>query len=166
MFHRSSVSSQTPPPPPALSFGWLLSFLIDWWPPKAWALPLLFLIFCRSICHLEQRDNTPPHVPPWSRILSNAPPTIDMAFGWWLCPPIKRRPSKAKGPPISLNCFVAQFDSPNGTMTSPPHVPPWSPLYSNSSPIVATGHWLIVIRSEKQDDIYGASNIILPCPGR
>jgi hypothetical protein len=59
--------------------------------------------------------------------------------------PIKRRPSKAKGLPISLFFVVAQFDSPNGTMTSLPHIPPRPPLFSNSSPIVATNYWLIVV---------------------
>ncbi len=92
--HSTAVASHLKqPPPPTLLFGWLWHFLIDWQPPKAWAPPLLFSIFCRSICRPEQRDN-PPHTFRPSRVSSQTPPPLLMpTFGWLLCLPIK--PSKA-----------------------------------------------------------------------
>jgi hypothetical protein len=34
------------------------------------------LIFCQSIRRSVQGDNAPPHVPPWSHLLSKVPPSI------------------------------------------------------------------------------------------
>jgi hypothetical protein len=54
-----------PPPPPTLSFGWLLHFLNDVQPPKVWALPIsLFLDGSRfgtpskGISHVNRKTAT------------------------------------------------------------------------------------------------------------
>ena len=62
----------------------------------------IFFIFCRSIRRPKQLDNVPHTFRP-GRVSSPTPPSLSTTtFGWLLCPPIKRRPSKAKGPPIYL----------------------------------------------------------------
>ena len=57
-------------------------FLIDWWPPKAWSPPLLFSIFCCSMCRPERRDNPPPpHTFRPGRIsFQTPPPTVDADY--------------------------------------------------------------------------------------
>ncbi len=55
-------------------------------------------------------EKTPPHTFRPGRLSSSIPLPLSMpTFGWLLCPPIKRQPSKAKGPPISL--FFCQLIS-------------------------------------------------------
>ena len=62
----------------------------------------IFFIFCRSIRRPKQWDNIPHTFRP-GRVSSPTPPSPSTTtFGWLLSPPIKRRPSKDKGPPIYL----------------------------------------------------------------
>jgi hypothetical protein len=76
-------------------------FIINWRPSKA-TMYFYFFYFLPLHSTPQTMGQRPPHVPPRSRLLSNTPLTVATTFGWLLCPPIKRRPSKAKGPPISL----------------------------------------------------------------
>ena len=69
--------------------------------PRAQPISLFFLSLA-SIRRPKQWDNDPHTFRP-GRVSSLTPPSpLTTTFGWLLCPPIKRRPSKAKGPPISL----------------------------------------------------------------
>jgi hypothetical protein len=62
----------------------------------------LFFSELASIQLPKHWDNTPNTFRP-GLVSSLLPPSpLTTAFSWLLCPPIKRRPSKAKGPPISL----------------------------------------------------------------
>ena len=67
---------------------------------------LFFIFLSCSVCCPERRDTHPHRFHPGHvyspMILQRLTPT----FGWLLCPPIKRQPSKAKGLPISLLKFV------------------------------------------------------------
>ncbi len=68
-----------------------------------------------------REETTPPHLfhPGCRSSLMPLPPSMP-TFGWLLCPPIKRRPSKAKGPPISL--FSSPINiPPQTTGNRPPH---------------------------------------------
>jgi hypothetical protein len=97
--------------------------------------------FSSSIHHSRQRDNTPPHVPSGCLSSSMPLPLSMPTFDWLLCPPIKLRPSKAKGPPISL--FFLSINIPPQTMGNrPPHTfrpglasSPMHPLKSTPSSI-------------------------------
>ena len=92
---------------------------IRWRPSKA-TMYFRCLFFSSSIRRSKRRDNTPPHVPP-GRLSSSMPlPPSMPTFGWLLCPPIKRRPSKAKGPPISL-FFLSINIPPQMPGNRPPH---------------------------------------------
>jgi len=69
----------------------------------------IFLLLA-SIRRPKQWDNGPYTFRP-GPISSLTPPSpLTTTFGWLSCPPIKRQPSKAKGPPISL--FFRQFIRP------------------------------------------------------
>lgn len=101
----------------------------------------IFFIFCRSIRRPKQWDNVPHTFRP-GRVSSPTPPSPSTTtFGWLLCPPIKRRPSKAKGPPIYL-FFLSINSTPQTTGSRPPHTfrpsiasSPTHPLTSSPSPI-------------------------------
>ncbi len=68
---------------------------------KAQPISILFLSLA-SIRHPKQWNNAPHTFCP-GRVFSLTPTSpLTTTYGWLLCPPIKRRPSKAKGPPISL----------------------------------------------------------------
>jgi hypothetical protein len=88
----------------------------------------IFFIFCRSIRHPKQWDNVPHTFRP-GHVSSPTPPSPSTTtFGWLLCPPIKRRPSKAKGPPISL-FFLSINSTPQTTGSrTPTRSDPASPL--------------------------------------
>jgi hypothetical protein len=100
-----------------------------------------FLIFCGSIRRPKQWDNVPHMFRP-GRVSSPTPLSpLTTTFGWLLCPPIKRRPSKAKGPPIYL-FFLSINSTPQTTGSRPPHTfrpslasSPTHPLTSSPSPI-------------------------------
>ena len=105
-FSRASHSSRLPSILPSVAAACFLlvvvyNFLLG---SHLRPRPILFLVFRSLLIHrLVQRDNTPPHTfhPGYissQRPLSPSTPT----FGWLLSPPLKLRPSKAKGPPISL----------------------------------------------------------------
>jgi hypothetical protein len=64
--------------------------------------PSLYFFVARLHSTPQTMGQRPPHVPPRSHLLSNAPLTVDNNFRLVVVSPIKRRPSKAKGPPISL----------------------------------------------------------------
>jgi hypothetical protein len=50
----------------------------------------------------NDRKMSSPRVPPWSRLITNAPPPPPHStFGWLLCLLTKRRPPKTNAPPIS-----------------------------------------------------------------
>ena len=69
--------------------------------PRAQHISLFFSSLA-SIRRPKQWDNDPQTFRP-GRVSSLTPPSpLTTTFGWLLCPPIKRWPSKAKGPPISL----------------------------------------------------------------
>jgi hypothetical protein len=62
---------------------------------------VVVFFLCRFIA--PSKETTPPHTFFPGRLSSSMPlPPSMPTFGWLLCPPIKRWPSKAKGPPISL----------------------------------------------------------------
>jgi hypothetical protein len=79
--------------------------------------PILFSIFYSAA---QYEDTTPPHTfrPGHVSSLTPLPPSTPN-FGWLLCPPIKRQPSKSKGPPISQLIFVDQFDDQSNNTASP-----------------------------------------------
>jgi hypothetical protein len=92
-------------------------------------------------------ETTPPHRFRPDCLSSSIPlPPSMPTFGWLLCPPIKRRPSKAKGPPIYL--FFSYINiPPQTTGNHPPHTfrpglasSPTHPLTSTPSSI-----WLLFI---------------------
>ena len=69
--------------------------------PRAQPISLFFSSLA-SIRRPKQWDNVPHTFRP-GHVSSPTPPSPSTTtFGWLLCPPIKRRPSKAKGPPIYL----------------------------------------------------------------
>ena len=135
------TSPSYPPPSRKPVFGWLLhnkSIIGGRLRPRC---ILIFFIFCRSIQRPKQLDNVPHTFRP-GRVSSPTPPSLSTTtFGWLLCPPIKRRPSKAKGPPIYL-FFLSINLTPQTTGSRPPHTfrpsiasSPTHPLTSSPSPI-------------------------------
>jgi hypothetical protein len=89
------------------------------WPSKATTY------FCSHFFSVNlplqgKRQHPPPTFHP-GRLSSSMPlPPLMPTFGWLLCPPIKRQPSKAKGPPISL--FFSSINiPPQTTGNRPPH---------------------------------------------
>jgi hypothetical protein len=97
-----------------------------------------------SIRRPKQWDNVP-HLFRPGRVSSLTPPSpLTTTFVWLLCPHIKWRPSKAKGPPISL-FFVDYFDLPNDGQPSSPHVPTQPHLFSNAPFNFVTVFHLIVV---------------------
>ncbi len=74
--------------------------------------------FSSSIRRSKRRDNTPHTFHPGCLSSSIPLPPSMPNFGWLLCPPIKRRPSKAKGPPISL--FFSSINIPPQTTGNRP----------------------------------------------
>ncbi len=77
--------------------------------------------------------------------LSSSIPLLSLmpTFGWLLCPSIKPRPSKAKGPPISI-FFCQLISTPNDGQPSSPHVPTRPCLFYNA-PLMSTPSliWLL-----------------------
>jgi hypothetical protein len=74
--------------------------------PRAQPISLFFSLLA-SIRRPKQWDNKPHTFRP-GRVSTLMPPSpLTTTFGWLLRPPIKRRPSKVKGPPISL--FFRRF---------------------------------------------------------
>ena len=144
-FRPGRVSSPTPPSLSATTFGWLLCPHIKWRPSKAKCPPILqFFSSLAFIQRPKQWDNVP-HLFCPGRVSSLTPPSpLTTTFGWLLCPHIKWRPSKAKGPPIS-HFFVDYFDPPNDGQPSSPHVPTQPRLFSNAPSNVVTVSHLIVV---------------------
>jgi hypothetical protein len=69
--------------------------------PRAQPISLFFSLLA-SIRRPKQWDNDPHTFRP-GRVSSLTPPSPSTTtYGWLFCPHIKWRPSKAKGPPISL----------------------------------------------------------------
>jgi hypothetical protein len=136
------TSPSYPPPSQKPVFGWLLhnKSIINWRPSKA-TMYFYFFYFLPLHSTPQTMEQRPPHVPPRSRLLSNAPLTIDDNFRLVIVSPIKRRPSKAKGPPIYL-FFLSINSTPQTTGSRPPHTfrpsiasSPTHPLTSSPSPI-------------------------------
>ena len=106
-FPRASHSSRLPfiVPSVAAACFWLVVVckIFNRRPSTPRAQPIsLFFSSLASIRRPKQWDNDPHTFRP-GRVSSLTPPSpLTTTFGWLLCPPIKRRPSKAKGPPISL----------------------------------------------------------------
>ena len=101
--HSRHTSPSYPPLSRKPVFGWLLhnkkSSIGGRLRPRR---IFIIFIFCRSIRLPKQWDNVPHTFRP-GRVSSPTPPSPSTTtFGWLLCPPVKRRPSKAKGPPIYL----------------------------------------------------------------
>ncbi len=69
---------------------------------------------------------------------------ITPTFGWLLCPPIKRRPSKAMGPPVSL-FFCQLIWWPKQQYCVLLHVAPQPCLFSNAPPHINTKYRLIAV---------------------
>ncbi len=86
------------------------------------------------------------------RLSSSMPlPLLMPTFGWLLCPPIKQRPSKAKGPPIS-QFFLLINIPPQMTGNRPPHTF-WPGLASSPThPLTPTlsSIWLLFILIKRQ----------------
>ncbi len=105
--------------------------------------------FSSSIRRSKQRENTPHTFRP-GRLSSSMPlPPSMPTFGWLLCPSIKWRPSKAKGPPISLFFSSINIPPPNDGQPSSPHVPTRRHLFSNAPSNVDTVFHLIVLYIDK-----------------
>jgi hypothetical protein len=106
-FPHASRSSRLPFIVPSIAAAcfWLVVVckFFNWRPSTPRAQPIsLFFLSLASIRRPKQWDNDPHTFRP-GRVSSLTPPSpLTTSFGWLLCPPIKQRPSKAKGPPISL----------------------------------------------------------------
>ncbi len=109
-------------------------------PSKATTYFCCLFFLCRFAT--PSKETTPPHTFHPGSLSSSMPlPPSMPIFGWLLCPPIKRRPSKAKGPPISL--FFSSINiPPQTTGNRPPHTfqpglpsSPMHPLTSTPSSI-------------------------------
>ncbi len=88
--------------------------LICRWPSKATTYFCGHFFLCQFAA--PSKEMTPPHTFRPGRLSSSMPlPLLMSTFGWLLCPPIKQRPSKAKGPPISL--FFLSINIPPQTTT-------------------------------------------------
>jgi hypothetical protein len=101
----------------------------------------IFFFFCHSIRRPKQWDNVPHTFRPGHVSSPTSPSLSTTTFGWLLCPPIERRPSKAKGLPIYL-FFLLINSTPQTTGSRPPHTfqpslasSPTHPLTSSPSPI-------------------------------
>jgi hypothetical protein len=119
-------------------FGWLLhnkSSIGGCLRPRC--IFIFFFIFYRSIRRPKQWDNAPHTFRP-GRVSSPTPPSPSKTtFGWLLCPHIKWRPSKAKGPPISL--FFSSINlTPQRTDSRPPHTFQPSLASSPTHPLTST----------------------------
>lgn len=121
--HQSQLPSFTSLPPSSCwhAFGWLshgfnLSVAV-----QGHNVFLLLLFSLWNFCCSKQRDDPTTHVlprSPWPHHTRSALVTLPHkhpSHRW--CPPIKRKPSKAKGPPISL-LFVDSFAAPNNGQSS------------------------------------------------
>ncbi len=84
-FPRAPLCGSNYPPSPPLSrrhaFGWLLRDFHLSAVSKA-RTNFCCHFFSSTICNSKQRDNTPPHIPPRSPFLFNAPSTVNANF--WL----------------------------------------------------------------------------------
>jgi hypothetical protein len=89
----------------------------------AYSIPF---IFCQSIRRPVQGDNIPPHVPPWSRLLSNVPPNVEADFYLIVMSPNKKATTTVEVPHSSLYFFCFQLAAPNEGQMSSPHVSPRS----------------------------------------
>ncbi len=92
-------------------------------------------------------ETTPPHkfCPGCLSSTIPLPPSMP-TFGWLLCPPIKRRPSKAKGPPFSL--FFSSINiPPQTTGNRPPHTfrPSLASSPTHSLTSTSSSIWLLFI---------------------
>ncbi len=96
------------------------------------------------------KETTPPHTFRPGRLSSSMPlPPSMPTFGWLMCPPIKRRPSKAKGPPILLFFLSINIPPPNDGQPSSPHVPTRPHLFSITPSNVDIVFHLIVVYIDK-----------------
>ena len=103
-----------PPASRARVFGWLLCLTGGHLRPRR------FFNFFISFSSPPGMKRPPPlHVQPRSVSSPTPLPLLMPTFGWLLCLPIKGRPSKAKGPPISLLVFVHQLTT-KAMMRCPP----------------------------------------------
>ncbi len=75
------------------------------------------------------KETTPPHTFRPGRLSSSMPLPLAMpTFGWLLCPSIKQRPSKAKGPSILLFFCRLKSQSKRRATVLPTRSDPASPL--------------------------------------
>jgi hypothetical protein len=102
---RSPVLSRPSPVAPVCS--WLVvvfvSVVLRPFEAAAYFIPL---IFCQSIRRPVQGDNIPPHVPPWSRLLSNVPLNVKADFYLIVVSPNKKAAARVEAPHSSLYFFV------------------------------------------------------------
>ncbi len=109
---------------------------------------------CFFLCWFAapSKETTPPHTFRPGRLSSSMPlPTLMLTFGWLLCLPIKRWPSKAKGPPISL-LFLLINIPPQTSGNHPPHTFPPGLASSPTHPLTSTPSsiWLLFILIKRQ----------------
>ena len=132
-FPRASCSSRLPFIVPSITAAcfWLVVVckMFDRQPSMAKAQPISqFFSSLASIRRPKQWDNDPHTFCPGCISSLTYPSPSTTTFGWLLCPHIKWRPSKAKGPPISL-FFLSINSTPQTTGSRPPHTfRPCSPL--------------------------------------
>ncbi len=99
------------------------------------------------------------------------PPPLTPTFGWLLCPPIKQRPSKAEGLPISLIFLLLLNSTAQTVQWHPSHTfrpgLPSSPIHPLSSP--PTIGWLLFITIKQRPSkakappfVYYLMPLILP----
>ncbi len=108
------TSSLYSPPLRTPVFGWLLCELLSiGGRPKAMVC-LIFLFFCRSICHPQMIIRHPPHTFHRNRVSSiMISSLLTPTFGWLLCLTSERRLPKAKTPSLSLFFYGSRFGAPS-----------------------------------------------------
>jgi hypothetical protein len=114
---------------------------------RLWPRPSPSLYFFVACLHSSPQTmgQCPPHVPPRSRLLSNAPLTVDNNFSVGCCvPPSNGGHLRPRVRP-SLFFVVDYFDPPNDRQPSSPHVPTQPRLFSNALSNVVTVSNLIVV---------------------
>jgi hypothetical protein len=92
------------PSPVAPAYFWLVVASFELVRSHLRPRRVFFLFFFLLRFDARFRETTPPHTFRPGRVSSpTSPPTSKPTFIWLLCPPFKWRPSKANGPPASLN---------------------------------------------------------------
>ncbi len=113
MFRPSCLSSSMPLPPSMPTFGWLVCPPIKRWPYKAKGPPISLFILSINIPP-QTMGNRPPHTFQLGLASSPTHPLRSTPSSIWLLfMLIKRRPPKAKAPPLYLLFHASYSASPS-----------------------------------------------------